>query len=113
MPETAFVKVLEALEIANPSIVTEALAPVTVWVNPSPLELTEKFAALPEELAVMASREPLASVTTFAVSPRLLLLIWLATAERVWVPSVVMVAEEPAPFVIVKLPAATVEELVA
>ena len=43
MPETAFVKVLEALEIANPSIVTEALAPVTVWVNPSPLELTEKF----------------------------------------------------------------------
>ena len=61
----------------------------------------------------MASREPVASVITLAVTPRLSLLISLATSDRVSVPSVVMVVEVPLPVVMVKLPAGrAVEALV-
>ena len=58
----------------------------------------------------MASRDPVASVTTLAVKPRLSPLIWVATSERDWVPSVVTVAVAPLPAVIVKLPAGNAVE---
>ena len=50
-----------------------------------------KSLALPDAAAVMASREPVASVITRAVTPRLSPLIWLTTSASVCVPSVVMV----------------------
>jgi hypothetical protein len=75
--------------------------------------LIVKFAALPELLETTASREPVASVTTLAVTPRLSLLIVLTTSERVCVPSVVMVAVEPLPVVMVKLPDGNAVELLA
>jgi hypothetical protein len=97
---------LDALEIAIPSTVTEALMPVTGCVKLSePEEDTVKFEALPELLATIASREPVESVITFALTPRLSLLISLATSVSVCDPSVVMVVEEPPAVVMVKLPA--------
>ena len=72
-----------------------------------------KSAALPDVSETSASRDPEASVTTLAVTPRFWLLIWLTTAERDWVPSVVMVAGDPVPTVMVKLPAGSAEALLA
>ena len=72
-----------------------------------------KFDAAPELLATRASREPVASVITLAVTPRLSELIWLATSESVSVPSVVIVVAVPLPGVIVKLPAGIAVELLA
>jgi hypothetical protein len=99
-----------------PSTVSDALPPVAAWVNPNPVgsvELIVKFAAAPELLATRASLEPVASVITLAVTPKLSELIWLATWESVSVPSVVMVVGEPLPVVIVKLPAGIAVELLA
>ena len=58
-------------------------------------DVTVKFAALPDELATIASREPLASVTTFAVTPRPAVLIALARSLSVFTPLLptVMVSE--------------------
>ena len=114
MPGIALVTVFVALEMEMPSTVREAFTPVTAWVKPRPDEpdgVMEKLAVLPELLAIMASLEPVESVTTLAVTPRLSALIWLATPESVCVPSVVTVAEVPLPLVMVKLPAGTVAEL--
>src|ERR1700743_3776022 len=101
-PETVF----EALLIETPSTVSDALVPVTGCVNPKAASpVTVELEALPEELATRDRREPLASVITFAVTPRLSALIWLAAWARVCVPSVVMVCAVPLPLVMVKLPA--------
>ena len=108
MPGTAPVTVLPALERLRPSTEKEALLPETIWpkLRPPPLP-TEKLAALPEVLLTMASRAPLASVTTLAVTPRLSALMVLATSFRVPVPvPVEMVVTVPSGPVMVKLPAA-------
>ncbi len=108
-PGMAPVTVLVALEIANPLTVSEAFEPATACVKPSPVELPEeetvKLAALPDVLATIASRDPVASVTTLAVTPKSSPLIWLATSFRLSVPSVVMVVVVPLAAVMVKLPA--------
>jgi hypothetical protein len=105
--------VLVALEIEMPSTVSEALVPAAAWVNPKPdvPVVTAKFAVLPGELATIAKREPVASVTTRAVTPTLSVLIWAATCESVWVPSAVTVVDAPLPVVMVKLPAGNEVEL--
>ncbi len=105
----------DALEILIPSTVSEALLPDAACAKPKPDGSDEpivKFDAAPELFATSASREPVASVITLAVMPSLSLLISVATSESVWVPSVVIVVEEP-PVVIVKLPAGNAVEPLA
>src|SRR5258708_24809654 len=65
-------------------------------------DVIEKSAALPEELLIIASLEPVESLTTVAVTPRFFPLMLAATSFRVLTPlPVVMVAEPPAVVVIV------------
>ena len=63
--------VLVALLMGTPSTVMEELAPVAARVKATELSLPmEKSAALPEAVDTRERRVPVASVTTFAVTPR-------------------------------------------
>ena len=73
-PGTKPVTVFDALEIEFPLTVSDALAPGSTSVNPNPVYpevVTVKSDALPEALLTSDSQEPLASVMTLALTPRL------------------------------------------
>src|SRR5260221_524626 len=84
-PLMALVTVLEVLLIGIPSTTSEALVPVTALVKVRPVVLPEtvRSPGAPEVLLTRAKREPLASVTTLAVTPAERLLMEEARPSRV------------------------------
>jgi len=97
-PEIAPVTVFDALVMAIPFTVSDALVPVAPAVKPKlpPEELTVKLPVLPLVLLTMASREPVASFTMLADTPRLALLIEFSRSVSVFTPlPVVMVVAVP------------------
>ena len=105
-PGAAPVTVFVGLEILIPFTVSKALLPDTADANPKPvaLEVTVKLPLLPEVLLAIAILEPDASIMILAVSPRPDPVIAVCRSASVLTPlPVVMVADLPALFVIVKL----------
>ena len=98
-PGMAPVTVLDALVMAIPLTVSEASTPVAPAVKPKlpPEEETEKLPALPLVLLTIARRDPVASVTMLAVTPRLSLLMAVLRSESVLtpLPAVMVVAVPP------------------
>src|SRR5271165_3230442 len=84
-PLMALVTVLEVLLMGMPSTVSEALAPVTALVKLRPVVLFEtvRSPGAPVVLLTRARREPLASLTTLAVTPEPRLLMEVARPSRV------------------------------
>jgi len=108
-PGKAPVTVFDALTIWMPSMVRDALAPVTAGakVSPPATGATVKLLAAPDVSLTIASLAPVASVMTLAVTPRPSLFMVLATSVRVLVPVPVdIVVVLPVGPVMVKLPAA-------
>src|SRR5271157_4064304 len=109
------VTVLLVLLMGTPSTVSDALTPVAARVNMLADEVLGvgwmvKSLALPEALATRATRAPLASDTTLAVTPRLRPLMYCTRSLGVFTPlptaMVVVVCELPEPMVKSKLPGA-------
>jgi len=71
IPGTAPVTVFVALLMGIPSTVNDAFFPCAAWVNWGDVLVIVMLFALPELLLTIESREPLASFTTLAVTPRL------------------------------------------
>ena len=103
--------------MVSPSTLIEASTPSTAWLKlraPPVAGVTLKFPNPPDVLLTMDSREPVSSVTTDAVKPRLSPLIVLATSARVLVPvPVETVVTVPVGPVTVRLPAARSVEALA